>query len=77
MYIASEIEFNTQSVSNITVSGNSFVDGGPNQGSAIVYNSQGGCNTITAVTISGNQFVNPKLSALAVCRAMAVRPEFQ
>jgi len=64
MYIASESEFNTQSVSNITVSGNSFLDGGPNQGSAIVYNSQAGATTITNVTISGNQFVNPKLSAL-------------
>ncbi len=64
MYIASESEFNTQSVSNITVSGNSFLDGGPSQGSAIVYNSQGGATTITAVTINGNQFVNPKLSAL-------------
>jgi hypothetical protein len=64
MYIASESEFNTQSVSNITVTGNSFLDGGPNQGSAIVYNSQGGAITITAVTINGNQFVNPKLSAL-------------
>jgi hypothetical protein len=64
MYIASESEFNTQSVSNITVSGNSFLDGGPNQGSAIVYNSQAGATTITNVTISGNQFANPKLSAL-------------
>lgn len=64
MYIASESEFNTQSVSNVTVSGNSFLDGGPNQGSAIVYNSQAGATTITAVTIGGNQFVNPKLSAL-------------
>lgn len=64
MYIASESEFNTQSVSNITVSGNSFLDGGPNQGSAIVYNSQSGATTITMVTIQGNQFVNPKLTAL-------------
>jgi Chitobiase/beta-hexosaminidase C-terminal domain len=64
MYIASESEFDTQSVSNITVSGNSFLDGGPNQGSAIVYNSQAGAATITAVTVDGNQFVNPKLSAL-------------
>jgi hypothetical protein len=64
MYIASEAEFNTQSVSNITVTGNSFQDGGPNQGSAIIYNSQAGATTISNVTIHGNQFVNPKLSAL-------------
>ncbi len=65
MYIASESEFNTQSVNNVTVSGNSFLDGGPNQGSAIVYNSQSGATTITSVTINGNQFVNPKLCAVA------------
>jgi hypothetical protein len=46
------------------VSGNSFLDGGPNQGTAIVYNSQAGATTITAVTIDGNQFVNPRLNAL-------------
>ena len=64
MYVASESESETQSVANVIVSGNSFLDGGPNQGSAIVYNSQGGATTITAVTIDGNQFVNPKLTAL-------------
>jgi hypothetical protein len=64
MYIASESQFNTQSVSNITVTGNAFLDGGPNQGTAIVYNSQGAGTTITDVNIEGNQFVNPKLSAL-------------
>ena len=64
MYIASESEWKTQSVSNVTVSGNTFVDGGPNQGSVIVYNSQAGTTTITGVTISGNQFVNPKLAAV-------------
>jgi hypothetical protein len=64
MYIASESEWKTQSVSNVIVSGNTFVNGGPNQGSAIVYNSMAGANTITNVTINGNQFVNPKLSAV-------------
>ncbi len=64
MYIASESEFNTQGASNIKVSGNSFIDGGPNQGSAIVYNSQAQATSISNVDISGNQFVNPKLSAL-------------
>jgi Pectate lyase superfamily protein len=64
LYIASESEWGTQSVSNVTVSGNTFVDGGPNQSSAIVYNSMAGANTIAGVTIIGNQFVNPKLAAL-------------
>ena len=64
MYIASEVEWNTQSVSNVVVSGNTFVAGGPNQGSAIIYNSEGNAATITGVTISGNQFVDPNLSAL-------------
>jgi hypothetical protein len=64
MYVASEREFTTQAVSAITVSGNSFIDGGPNQGSAIVYNSRGTASTVTGVTISGNQFVNPKLGAV-------------
>jgi len=64
MYIAAEGEWNTQSVSNVTVTGNTFVDGGPNQGSSIVYNSQGGATIIAGITITGNQFVNPKLSAI-------------
>jgi len=64
MYVASESQFNTQSVSNITVSGNSFLDGGPNQGTAIIYNSQGAGITITSINIEGNQFVNPGLSAV-------------
>jgi hypothetical protein len=65
IYIASEDFWNTQSVAKVTVTGNTFVDGGPNQGSALFYNGQGALNfTITGVTISGNQFVNPKLGAL-------------
>ena len=59
LYIASESSFNTQSVSAITASGNTFVDGGPNQGSAIVYNSQGSAQTISGVTLNGNRFDNP------------------
>jgi hypothetical protein len=64
MYIASEGEWRTQNVATIMVTGNTFVDGGPNQGSAIVYNSEAGSATISGVTISGNQFVNPKLAAV-------------
>jgi hypothetical protein len=64
MYIASEAEYKTQNVANITVTGNTFVDGGPNQGSAIIYNSEAGSTTIIGVTLTGNQFVNPKLNAV-------------
>ncbi len=64
MYIASESEWKTQSVDHVTVSGNTFVDGGPNQGSVIVYNSEAGANTITGITVTGNQFVNPKMNAV-------------
>jgi Right handed beta helix region len=64
MYVASEGEWKTQNVATITVTGNTFVDGGPNQGSAIIYNSEAGSATISGVTISGNQFVNPKLAAV-------------
>jgi hypothetical protein len=64
MYVASEAEWNTQNVSTIAITGNTFVDGGPNQGTAIVYNSEAGSTTITGVNISGNQFVNPKAGAV-------------
>jgi hypothetical protein len=64
MYVASEAEWKTQNVSNIMVVGNAFVDGGPNQGTAIIYNSEAGATTINGVTISGNQFVNPKAGAV-------------
>ena len=66
MYIASESEWDTQSVSNITVTNNTFVDGGPNQGSLIIYNSAAGSITISGVTVSGNQFVNPALAAVQI-----------
>lgn len=49
---------------DVTVSGNSFPDGGPNQGSGNCLQFAGGATTITAVTIEGNQFVNSKLTAV-------------
>ena len=63
VYISSEYQWNTQSVANVIVSGNTLVDSGPNQGSTLVYNSEAG-STITGVTISGNQYVNPKMAAV-------------
>jgi len=64
VYIASESEWNTQSVNNVMIQGNTLVDGGPNQGSTIIYNSEAGTATVTGVTLSGNQFVHPKFDAV-------------
>jgi hypothetical protein len=60
IYIAAESEWNTQGVANVTVSNNSLIDGGPNQGSLTVYDSQGGAYSISGLIVSGNQFVMPK-----------------
>jgi hypothetical protein len=64
VYIASESEWNTQGVTNVTVSGNTFLQGGPNQGTVFVYDSQGTTYNITNVTVSGNQFLSPPLAAV-------------
>jgi hypothetical protein len=64
MYISTETEWNTQGVSNVTVSGNTFLEGGPNQGTVFLYNSQGSTYSITNVTVSGNQFFSPPLAAV-------------
>jgi hypothetical protein len=62
IYIAAESESNTQGVSNVIVSSNTLIDGGPDQGTVTVYNSQGTTYSITGVTISGNQIVTPALT---------------
>jgi hypothetical protein len=59
MYIASESEFNCLGVANVTVTGNTFIDGGPSQGTVTIYNSQGSKYKITGVNLSGNQIVKP------------------
>jgi hypothetical protein len=59
IYIAAESEWNTLGVSNVTVSNNTLIDGGPNQGTVTVYNSQGTAYSVNGVTISGNQIVMP------------------
>jgi Chitobiase/beta-hexosaminidase C-terminal domain/Right handed beta helix region len=64
MYISAEAEWNTQGVNNVTVSGNTFLEGGPNQGAVFLYNSQGATYSITGVTVSGNQFLSPPLAAV-------------
>ena len=63
MYIASESEWNCMGVSNVTVTGNTFIDGGPNQGTVTIYNSQGSEYNITGVNVSGNQIVKPPFVA--------------
>lgn len=37
--------------------------GGPNRGTVIIYDSQGGTNNITNVTVNTNQFVNRRYVA--------------
>jgi hypothetical protein len=37
MYISTEADWNTQDVKNVTVSGNAFLEGGPNQGAVFFY----------------------------------------
>lgn len=59
LYIASESEWNTRGVDGVTVSGNVFNHGGPDQGALIVYNSQGKRYNIANVNIANNQFDNP------------------
>lgn len=59
LYIASESEYNTLGVANVTATGNTFRDGGPSQGTVTVYNSQGSTYNITGLNINGNQVVNP------------------
>jgi hypothetical protein len=64
MYISSENgAWVTQNTTNVTVSGNSFVDGGPNQGSALIW-AEGSSQVISGITLNGNQFVNPKNAAV-------------
>jgi hypothetical protein len=65
MYIASELTtYNTVGVDTVTVTGNAFADGGPDQGSLLVNNTQGTAYAITNVTVSGNQFINPQLTSV-------------
>jgi hypothetical protein len=63
MYIAAESEWSTFGIANVTVTGNTFLGGGTNQGDLTVYNSQGTSYNITGVSVSGNQFVNPPFVA--------------
>jgi hypothetical protein len=58
LWIASESSsYQTQAVSAITATGNTLVHGGPNQG-AIEYWSESSSNSISSITINGNQWYN-------------------
>jgi parallel beta-helix repeat protein len=59
IYIAAESEWNTLGVSNVIVSNNTLIDGGPKQGTVTIYNSQGSAYSLNGVTISGNQIITP------------------
>jgi parallel beta-helix repeat protein len=64
IYIAAESEWSTLGVSTVQVTDNTVIDGGgapagSGAGAITVYNSQGSTYTITGVTLSGNQIVDP------------------
>ena len=55
MYISSETSsYQTQTSTNVTVTGNTFVHGGPNQGTVLLW-AQDAANTVSNVTLNGNQ----------------------
>lgn len=62
---AESTNFLTKNVANITVTGNTFVAGGPNQGSLFLW-PDGTAKTITAVVANGNQFLNSKLGPIQI-----------
>jgi hypothetical protein len=65
MYIASELTtYNTVGVDSVTVTGNAFADGGPDQGSLLINNTQGTAYAITNIIVSANQFRNPDLTSV-------------
>ena len=60
LYVSAEnSSYQTQNISSVTVTGNAFVDSGPNQGAVLIW-AEGAGQTITGVAATGNQFVNPK-----------------
>ena len=59
IWIASEDgAYVTQAVSAITVTGNTLVHGGPNQGAIEYWSTTSGQNSISNVTVNGNQWYN-------------------
>ncbi len=64
IYVAAENQWDTLGVSNVAVTSNTLLDGGPNQGTLTIYNSQGPTYTVTGLTVSTNQFVDPPFAAI-------------
>jgi hypothetical protein len=70
IYIAAEYQYNTQSVHNVRVTGNTLIDvGGLNSGHGAItlYNSQGGVGIVNdGITIAANDIINPRNAGIAV-----------
>jgi Chitobiase/beta-hexosaminidase C-terminal domain/Pectate lyase superfamily protein len=57
MYLSSETgSFSTLPTTNITVTGNTFVHGGSAQGAVLLWSETAGTNTVSNVTLNGNQW---------------------
>ena len=69
MYIsAGNSAYDTQNVSGVTISGNSFQASGPDQGSLLVW-AEGSTQSIKGVSASRNQFNNPADEAVELAGA--------
>jgi Ca2+-binding RTX toxin-like protein len=69
IYIAAESQYNTQSVHNVRVTGNTITDAGglsTGHGAITLYNSQTGSIVVDGVTVTGNDIINPRKAGIAV-----------
>jgi Ca2+-binding RTX toxin-like protein len=69
IYIAAESAYNTQSVHNVRVTGNTITDAGgktTGHGAITLYNSQPGAFVVDGVTVTGNDIINPRKAGIAV-----------
>jgi polygalacturonase len=69
IYIAAESQYNTQSVHNVRVTGNTITDAGgmsTGHGAITLYNSQNGAFVVNGVTVTGNDIVNPRKAGIAI-----------
>ena len=69
VYIAAESQWHTQGVNNVTVAGNTLVDGGGSpagtgQGAITIYNSQGYRYSLTNIALTDNQIIRPRAAGL-------------
>jgi hypothetical protein len=69
IYIAAESQYNTQSVHNVRVTGNTITDAGgktTGHGAITLYNSQPSPFVVDGVTVTGNDIINPRKAGIAV-----------